>query len=145
MATFWQLMNQFWQFLIPTSGHTGHSDHWKRDYFSWIWYNKFFSVDCDTNKTFQLVMIQSILFSWLWYKQSILSGLRRLRERQKIRTRLRIEKRPERGLFPERKILPPSVELVVQQRDGLWDDGLGPEQQPPAFVLNNWSFPASSE
>ena len=40
--------------------------------FSWLWYNQYFSVDYDRHSSFLLIMIDTVVFSWLWYKQSIL-------------------------------------------------------------------------
>jgi hypothetical protein len=67
----------------------------------------------------------------------MISGLRHLRERQKIRSRLRLEIRPGLGLFPKSQILSSSLDLVVQHRARFRDDGFSPNQQSEALVFDN--------
>jgi len=67
----------------------------------------------------------------------MISGLRDLRERQKIRSRLRLEIRPGLGLFPKSQVLSSRLDLVVQHRARFRDDGSSPNQQSEALVFDN--------
>ena len=67
----------------------------------------------------------------------MISGLRDLRERQKIRSRLRLEIRPGLGLFPKSQVLSSRLDLVVQHRARFRDDGSSPNQQSETYVCDN--------